>query len=83
LAKFRVYEVAEELGIESSHLIQMLREMDVPVRSHMSTVDPPAVRHRRGAGDGADASRSASRKRSPRRTSTTQRSWRPSGPLAI
>jgi len=43
LSKFRVYEVAEELGIESSHLIQMLREMDVPVRSHMSTVDPNQV----------------------------------------
>ena len=39
----RVFEVAEELRLETSHLIQMLREMDVPVRSHMSTVDPTNV----------------------------------------
>jgi translation initiation factor IF-2 len=41
--KLRVYEVAEELGVESSQLIQMLREMDVPVRSHMSSVEPDQI----------------------------------------
>ncbi len=39
----RVFEVAEELRLDTSHLIQMLREMDVPVRSHMSSVDPASV----------------------------------------
>ncbi len=43
MTKIRVYEVAEELGVETSQLIQMLREMEVPVRSHMSTVDPDHV----------------------------------------
>jgi translation initiation factor IF-2 len=80
LAKFRVYEVAEELGIESSHLIQMLREMDVPVRSHMSTVDPGQVarlharleRERRA--DQLDApSRPASTRRRRRRRREPQR----------
>ena len=39
----RVFEVAEELRLDTSHLIQLLREMDVPVRSHMSSVDPASV----------------------------------------
>jgi translation initiation factor IF-2 len=39
LSTYRVYEVAEELGVGSAQLIQILREMDVPVRSHMSVVD--------------------------------------------
>jgi translation initiation factor IF-2 len=38
LTNYRVYEVAEELGVESKQLIQMLHQMDVRVRSHMSTV---------------------------------------------
>ncbi|MYH11042.1 MAG: translation initiation factor IF-2 [Gemmatimonadales bacterium] len=39
----RVFEVAEELRLDTSHLIQLLREMDVPVRSHMSNVDSASV----------------------------------------
>ncbi len=39
MSTYRVYEVAEELGVDSSQLINILREMDVPVRSHMSVVD--------------------------------------------
>ena len=39
----RVFEVAEELRLDTSHLIQLLREMDVPVRSHMSSVDSASV----------------------------------------
>ncbi len=38
-----MYEVAEELGLEPSQLMRMLREMDILVRSHMSTVDPTHV----------------------------------------
>lgn len=38
MATFRVYEVAEDLGVESKQLIHMLHEMDVRVRSHMSSV---------------------------------------------
>jgi translation initiation factor IF-2 len=32
----RVYEVAQELSVSSEALVHLLREMDVPVRSHMS-----------------------------------------------
>ncbi len=39
----RVFEVAEELRLDTSHLIQLLREMEVPVRSHMSSVDSASV----------------------------------------
>jgi translation initiation factor IF-2 len=38
LATYRVYEVAEDLGVDSKQLIHMLHEMDVRVRSHMSSV---------------------------------------------
>ena len=43
MAKYRVFELAEELGVESSHLIQILHQMDVRVRSHMSSVDEVMV----------------------------------------
>jgi translation initiation factor IF-2 len=32
----RVYEVAKELDVSSEALVHLLREMDIPVRSHMS-----------------------------------------------
>ncbi len=38
MATFRVYEVAEDLGVDSKQLLHMLHEMDVRVRSHMSSV---------------------------------------------
>jgi len=38
LGNLRVYEVAKDLGVETDHLIQLLHQMDVRVRSHMSTV---------------------------------------------
>ncbi|WP_420635940.1 translation initiation factor IF-2 [Candidatus Palauibacter sp.] len=72
----RVFEVAEELRLETSHLIQMLREMDVPVRSHMSTVDPTNVarlharleRERRGEARAGTATRVRRRRRRRRAT---------------
>ncbi|MFQ5679584.1 MAG: translation initiation factor IF-2 [Gemmatimonadota bacterium] len=73
--EYRVYEAAEELGIETTQLIQMLREMDVPVRSHMSTVEPGQVarlharleRERRGEGTSAPGSATTTRRRRRRR----------------
>ncbi len=70
MSKLRVYEVAEELGVETGQLIQMLREMDVLVRSHMSSVDPASIarlharleRERRG-----DAPNTSTATRTPRR----------------
>ena len=38
MGNLRVYEVAKDLGVDSEHLIQLLHQMDVRVRSHMSTV---------------------------------------------
>src|SRR3712207_4727026 len=32
----RVYEVAKELNVSSEALVHLLREMDIPVRSHMT-----------------------------------------------
>ncbi|MEW5927923.1 MAG: translation initiation factor IF-2 N-terminal domain-containing protein, partial [Gemmatimonadota bacterium] len=32
----RVYEVAKELNVSSDALVHLLREMDIPVRSHMT-----------------------------------------------
>ena len=72
----RVFEVAEELRLETSHLIQLLREMDVPVRSHMSTVDPTNVarlharleRERRGEAMAGTATRVRRRRRRRRAT---------------
>ncbi|MDX1578824.1 MAG: translation initiation factor IF-2 N-terminal domain-containing protein, partial [Gemmatimonadota bacterium] len=71
----RVYEVAEELGLESSQLIQMLREMDILVRSHMSTVEPSQVarlharleRERRGDLPASKTATKAPRRRRRRR----------------
>lgn len=39
MKKIRVYELARELSLSSEALVKMLKGMDVPVKSHMSTVD--------------------------------------------
>jgi translation initiation factor IF-2 len=39
----RVFEVAKDLGVPAEALVHLLREMDVPVRSHMSDVSDEAV----------------------------------------
>jgi translation initiation factor IF-2 len=74
LSTFRVYEVAEELGVESSQLISILREMEVPVRSHMSVVDEGQIarlharlERERRTGSAAPASRSEASSRRRRR----------------
>ncbi len=43
MAKMRVYELAREFEITSEHLIHLLREMEIPVRSHMSSLDDGQV----------------------------------------
>ncbi len=74
MSTFRVYEVAEELGVESSQLIGILREMEVPVRSHMSVVDEGQIarlharlERERRTGSAAPASRSEASSRRRRR----------------
>ena len=80
MTKLRVYEVAEELGVETGQLIQMLRDMDVLVRSHMSTVDAGSVarlharleRERRGDNATAGTATRSPRRRRRRRTTPAQ-----------
>jgi len=70
-----VYEVAEELGVDSKQLIAMLHQMDVRVRSHMSTVTDVQIarlrarleRDRRGATDESEAESGTTRRRRRRR----------------
>ncbi len=90
--KYRIYEVAEELGVESSQLIQMLREMDVPVRSHMSTVESGHVarlharleRERRAdGGDGAADGGTATRRRRRRRRAQPTRIEEPAAEAEV
>ncbi|MEJ2546267.1 MAG: translation initiation factor IF-2 [Gemmatimonadota bacterium] len=75
MGNYRVYEVAEELGVDSKQLIQMLHQMDVRVRSHMSTVTEVQIarlrarleRERRGAPEDADSAQTTTRRRRRRR----------------
>jgi len=39
MAKEKVYKLAQEFKVSSEALVQMLRSMGIPVKSHMSTVD--------------------------------------------
>ncbi len=75
MANYRVYEVAEELGVDSKQLILMLHQMDVRVRSHMSTVTDVQIarlrarleRDRRGTTDDGEAAESGTTRRRRRR----------------
>ena len=39
----RVFEVAKDLSVPAEGLVQLLREMDIPVRSHMSDISDEHV----------------------------------------
>jgi translation initiation factor IF-2 len=41
--KIRVYEIAKDLKMSSDAVVEMIRALEIPVRSHMSTVDPNVV----------------------------------------
>ncbi len=43
MAKHRIYEVARDFDLSSEALVNLLREMDIPVKSHMSSIDDQAV----------------------------------------
>jgi translation initiation factor IF-2 len=70
-----VYEAAEELGVDSKQLIVMLHQMDVRVRSHMSTVTDVQIarlrarleRERRGTPDEGESESTGTRRRRRRR----------------
>ena len=43
MIKLRVHDLAGEFGVSNDELIGMLRSMDVPVRSHLSTLTDEQV----------------------------------------
>jgi translation initiation factor IF-2 len=43
MAKIRIYELARELNMKNKALLDKLAEMDISVRSHMSSLDDEAV----------------------------------------
>jgi translation initiation factor IF-2 len=43
LSKLRVYDLAGEFGVSSDEVINLLRQMDVPVRSHLSPLSDDQV----------------------------------------
>ena len=40
MIKTRVYEVARELGLDNRELVTKLATLGIPVRNHMSSIDP-------------------------------------------
>jgi translation initiation factor IF-2 len=44
LAKVRVYELARNLNISNSHLLEILKELGISVKSHSSTIDEETAR---------------------------------------
>jgi translation initiation factor IF-2 len=43
VAKIRVYEVARQFDVSSEAMVNLLKEMDVPVKNHMSSIDEETV----------------------------------------
>ncbi len=43
MSNIRIYELARELNMPNKALLEKLKEMDIPVSSHMSAVDPETV----------------------------------------
>jgi translation initiation factor IF-2 len=43
MTKVRVYEVAREVGLQNRELVQKIAAMGIPVRNHMSALDPAEV----------------------------------------
>jgi len=43
LSKLRVHDLASEFGVSSDEVINLLRQMDVPVRSHLSPLSDDQV----------------------------------------
>jgi len=51
VAKIRVYEVARQFDVSSEAMVNLLREMNVPVKNHMSSIDETTVEQVRGKFD--------------------------------
>ena len=51
MAKIRIYEVARQFNVSSEAMVNLLREMDFPVKNHMSSIDEETVQRIRGKFD--------------------------------
>ncbi len=51
MAKIRIYEVARQFNVSSEAMVNLLREMDIPVKNHMSSIDEETVQRIRGKFD--------------------------------
>ncbi|MDI3522371.1 MAG: translation initiation factor, partial [Bacillota bacterium] len=49
MGKVRVYELAKELKVSSKDLMELLAEMGIQVRNHMSALEDEAVERVRDA----------------------------------
>ncbi|HKY61430.1 MAG TPA: translation initiation factor IF-2 N-terminal domain-containing protein, partial [Gemmatimonadota bacterium] len=43
MAKVRIYEVARRFNVSSEAMVNLLKEMGVPVKNHMSSIDEDTV----------------------------------------
>ena len=43
MAKVRIYEVARRFDVSSEAMVNLLKEMDVPVKNHMSSIDEDTI----------------------------------------
>ncbi|HSM08741.1 MAG TPA: translation initiation factor IF-2 [Gemmatimonadota bacterium] len=85
MGNLRVYEVAKDLGVESEHLIQLLHQMGVRVRSHMSSVTEAQIarlqvqleRERRSGGEATTDEKKPVRRRRRRTRATVTSSSEP------
>jgi translation initiation factor IF-2 len=51
VAKIRVYEVARQFDVSSEAMVNLLREMELPVKNHMSSIDEEMIERIRGKFD--------------------------------
>ena len=51
MAKIRVYEVARQFDVSSEAMVNLLREMDLPVKNHMSSIEEEMIDRIRGKFD--------------------------------
>ena len=86
MAKKRVYEVAKELGVSSKKFIEVLEKNDIPVKSHMSTLDTHQInwiKKKMAEKDtqpkSANRSDTGSKKEGPRKTERSEQR-KPSAP---
>lgn len=43
MAKYRVYEVAKQFGLSSEAMVKLLQEIDITVKSHMSSIEDVTI----------------------------------------